>query len=162
MGMGEKGQGRSPAPGRRKVPYPNGSEPRRTEPSPVDRIRITRNEASLDLVNGGRFTVARVSREAVTIESSTRRVELPADRPLHLDYSYATTIHSSQGTTADRVLIDALTRSWTTARDACHVAICRARYEVRVYTDDAARPPRAIERAARSMQRSSSRAAEAG
>ncbi|HET6411499.1 MAG TPA: ATP-binding domain-containing protein, partial [Anaeromyxobacter sp.] len=66
-----------------------------------------------------------------------------------LDHAYATTIHSSQGTTADRVLIDAATRSRTTARDTFYVAISRARHEVRIYTDDLARLPLAVERESR-------------
>ncbi|HVO19846.1 MAG TPA: MobF family relaxase [Anaeromyxobacter sp.] len=123
--------------------------PERTELAPGDRIRITRNDAGLDLANGDRFTVLAVSREAVSLADGRRRVELPAGRPLHLDHAYATTIHSSQGTTADRVLIDAATRSRTTARDTFYVAISRARHEVRIYTDDLARLPLAVERESR-------------
>jgi len=121
-------------------------EPERAELAPGDRVRITRNDAALDLANGDRFTVAAVGPDNVTMTNGNRRVELPADRPLHLDHAYATTIHSSQGTTADRVLIDASTRSRTTAKDVYYVAISRARHEARVYTDDRAKLPTAIER----------------
>jgi len=34
-----------------------------------------------------------------------RAVELDLNGPVHLDYGYAVTSHSSQGQTADRVLI---------------------------------------------------------
>jgi ATP-dependent exoDNAse (exonuclease V) alpha subunit len=73
-------------------------------------------------------------------------VELPTDRPLHLDHAYATTVHSSQGLTADRVLIDASTRSRTTSKDAFYVAISRAQHEAHVYTDDRTKLPSAVER----------------
>lgn len=73
-------------------------EPERAELAPGDRVRITRNDAALDLANGDRFTVAAVSPRAITLDDGKRRVELPADRPLHLDHGYATTVHSSQGT----------------------------------------------------------------
>jgi len=56
------------------------------------------------------------------------------------------TVHSSQGLTADRVLIDASTRSRTTTKDVFYVAISRAQHEARVYTDDRARLPIAVER----------------
>ncbi len=121
-------------------------EPERAELAPGDRVRITRNDAALDLANGDRFTVAAVTSECVTVVDGRRRVELPADRPLHLDHAYATTIHSSQGTTADRVLIDAATRSRTTGSDVYYVAISRAQHEARIYTDNAAKLPAAIQR----------------
>jgi ATP-dependent exoDNAse (exonuclease V) alpha subunit len=91
------------------------------------------------------FASARSSRP-LTLDDGRRTVQLRADRPLHLDHAYATTIHSSQGTTADRVLIDAATKSRTTSKDVYYVAISRAQHEARIYTDDAAKLPRAIER----------------
>ena len=121
-------------------------EPERAELAPGDRVRITRNNAALDLANGDRFNVAAVSPQAITLVDGKRRVELPADRPLHLDHAYATTIHGIQGTTADRVLIDAATKSRTTAKDVYYVAISRAQHEARIYTNDRATLPRAIER----------------
>ncbi len=121
-------------------------EPERAELAPGDRVRITRNDAVLDLANGDRFTVAAVSPTVITLADGKRQVELPADRPIHLDHAYATTIHSSQGTTADRVLIDAATKSRTTAKDVYYVAISRAQHEARIYTNDRATLPRAIER----------------
>jgi ATP-dependent exoDNAse (exonuclease V) alpha subunit len=111
-----------------------------------DRVRITRNDAALDLANGDRFTVAEVAKEAITLHDGRREVLLPADRPLHVDHAYATTVHSSQGTTAERVLIDAATKSRTTAKDVYYVAISRARQEARTYTDDKAKLPLAVAR----------------
>ena len=75
-----------------------------------------------------------------------RQVELPALKPLHLDLAYATTVHSSQGTTAERVLIDAATWSKTTARDVYYVALSRAQQEARIDTSDRSALPEAIER----------------
>jgi ATP-dependent exoDNAse (exonuclease V) alpha subunit len=121
-------------------------EPERAELAVGDRVRITRNDEALDLANGDRFTVAFVSAASVTLVDGRRTVELPADRPLHLDHAYATTVHSSQGTTAERVLIEASTRSRTTSQDVYYVAISRARQEARIYTDDLARLPPAISR----------------
>ncbi|HET6412540.1 MAG TPA: MobF family relaxase [Anaeromyxobacter sp.] len=116
------------------------------ELAPGDRVRITRNDARLDLANGDRFTVEKVSPEKVTLGDGKRSVELAADAPLHLDHAYATTVHSSQGTTADRVLIDVATQSRTIAKDVYYVAISRARHEARIYTNELAKLPLAIER----------------
>ena len=56
--------------------------------------------------------------------------------------------HSSQqpGHDAERVLIDAATRSRTTGQDVHCVAIGRARQEARIYTDDGAKLPLAVSR----------------
>jgi ATP-dependent exoDNAse (exonuclease V) alpha subunit len=121
-------------------------EPERAELARGDRIRITRNDAALDLANGDRFTVAAIDKDAITLHDGKREVALPADRPLHVDHAYASTVHGSQGTTAERVLIDAATKSRTTAKDVYYVAISRARQEARIYTDDRAKLPVAVTR----------------
>jgi conjugative relaxase-like TrwC/TraI family protein len=123
-------------------------EPRRAELAPGDIVRVTRNDAALDLANGDRFRVANVSRESIVLEGGGRTVELPADRALHLDHAYASTVHGAQGLTADRVLIDAHSRSRLTADDWFYVAISRPKVEARIYTDDAGRLPEAVARLA--------------
>ena len=121
-------------------------EPERSELAAGDCVRITRNDAARDFANGDRFVVADVTRATVTLTDGKRTVALPADRPLHLDHAYATTVHASQGTTAERVIIDATTRSRTTSQEVYYVAISRARQEARIYTDDLARLPAAVAR----------------
>jgi ATP-dependent exoDNAse (exonuclease V) alpha subunit len=118
----------------------------RSELSVGDTVRITRNNAALDLANGDRFKVAEVRPEKVTLEGGGRHVELQTDKPLHLDYAYATTVHGAQGLTSNRVLIDAHTHSRTTAKDVYYVAISRAKMEARVYTNDMKQLPDAIAR----------------
>jgi ATP-dependent exoDNAse (exonuclease V) alpha subunit len=121
-------------------------ESERAELAVGDRVRVTRNDAARDLANGDRFTVAAVGERSVTLADDRRTVELPTDRPLHLDHAYATTVHASQGTTAERVFIDASTRSRTTSQEVYYVAISRAEREARIYTDDRSRLPAAIAR----------------
>lgn len=121
-------------------------QPERAELAPGDKVRITRNDARLDVANGDRFTVERVTNGMVTLRSAHRSIELSTDKPLHVDYAYATTVHSSQGLTADRVLIDAQTKSMTTAKDVYYVAISRARHDARIYTNSVAELPKAISR----------------
>jgi hypothetical protein len=121
-------------------------QPERSELATGDRVRITRNDAGRDLANGDRFTVAAVAADRVTLEGSGRRLELPTNRPLHLEHAYATTVHGAQGLTSDRVLIEAQTTSRTTAKEVYYVAISRARHEARIYTDDLGRLPAAVAR----------------
>jgi conjugative relaxase-like TrwC/TraI family protein len=123
-------------------------EPERTELAAGDRVRITRNDAALDLANGDRFTVAAVGRSSLTLADGRRIVELPVRGPLHLDHAYATTIHASQGITAERVLIDASSKTRTTTKETFYVALSRASREARVYTDDRTKLPAAVEREA--------------
>lgn len=101
-----------------------------------DIVRVTRNDAALDVANGERFTVAARLRNSVLLRSERREVFMKTDKPVHLDHAYATTVHSSQGLTAERTFIEAVTTSRTTAKDVYYVAISRARSEARIFTDD--------------------------
>ncbi|MGE4371007.1 MAG: conjugal transfer protein, partial [Burkholderiaceae bacterium] len=118
----------------------------RAELSPGDWVRITRNNAELDLVNGQRLQVVSVSDTHVIVQAKNGRVELPAGQPLHLDHAYATTAHSAQGLTCDRVLYNAESHSRTTAQDTYYVSISRERHSVKVFTNDEAKLPEAVAR----------------
>jgi len=67
-------------------------------------------------------------------------VRLSLDEHPHLDYGYAVTSHSSQGVTADRVLINVDSEQageqLINSRLA-YVAVSRARYDAQIYTNDA-------------------------
>ncbi|CAL8481721.1 MobF family relaxase [Caballeronia sp. S22] len=125
----------------------------RAELSIGDAVRINRNDSGRDLTNGDRMRVAGIIGGVVMLESVEQRdgrpvrsLELPSNRPLHLEHAYASTVHSSQGLTSDRTLIALDTRSRTTSMNLYYVAISRARYEARVYTDSVKALPTAIAR----------------
>ncbi len=125
----------------------------RTELSVGDTVRINRNDAGRDLTNGDRMRVAGVIGGVVRLESVEQRegapvrtLELPTSRALHLEHAYASTVHSSQGLTNDRILIALDTKSRTTSMNLYYVAISRARYEARIYTDSVKSLPAAIAR----------------
>ncbi|WP_084386801.1 MobF family relaxase [Castellaniella caeni] len=117
-----------------------------SELSTGDQVRITRNDAQHDLVNGQLARVIAIEASTVTIETGDRSISLPTDRPLHLDYAYTTTAHSAQGLTCDRVLYNAESFSRTTAQDTYYVSISRERHEVVVFTDDADKLPERVDR----------------
>ena len=68
-------------------------------------------------------------------------VELDPRKHPHLDHGYAVTSHSSQGQTADRVLIHVDTelgaKDLLNSRMA-YVAVSRGRYDAQIYTNNAA------------------------
>ena len=125
----------------------------RPELSVGDTIRINRNTPSLDLTNGDRMRVAGIMGGTVRLDSveqkegrPVRSLELPANKPLHLEHAYASTVHSSQGLTNDRAMIALDTSSRTTSLNLYYVAISRAKHEARVYTNSVAALPAAIAR----------------
>ncbi len=129
-------------------------ELRQSELSAGDSVRITRNNAKLDLVNGERYEVLAVTPTTVTIGkraedgSIERRLMLDADKthPLHMDYAYTSTVHSAQGLTATQVILNQETYSRTTKSDVFYVAISRAKEKISVYTDDMTKLPFAVSR----------------
>ncbi len=98
-----------------------------------DWIRITRNNKALGVANGERYRVEQITGDAVVLNNGAA---LPRGERLHLQYGYAATIHSAQGLTSNRVIIDADTKSLTSNRAVFYVAISRPRFNLAIYTDD--------------------------
>lgn len=122
-------------------------KPEKLEFSVGDSVRSTKNNASADLANGDRFTVEKVEQDRITLRGLSRTVEIETNgKAVHLDYASVSTVHSSQGLTADRVFMNAETRSRTTASDVYYVGISRARHEARIYTEDEKKLPAAVSR----------------
>lgn len=122
-------------------------EKTRSEFAPGDWARITRNDPALDVSNGDRVRVREVSADRIALENEKgRRIDLDGSRPLHVEHAYASTVHSAQGLSTDRMMMDLDTRSLTTGKDLYYVALSRARYDVKVYTNSRAELPAAISR----------------
>ncbi|MGC2164066.1 MAG: hypothetical protein WA634_19365 [Silvibacterium sp.] len=71
---------------------------------------------------------------------SGREVEFNAKQHPHLDYGYAVTSHSSQGQTADRLLIhvdSSQAHGELLNSRMAYVSVSRAQYDVKMYTNDA-------------------------
>jgi ATP-dependent exoDNAse (exonuclease V) alpha subunit len=70
---------------------------------------------------------------------SGRALAFKVDHHPHLDYGYAVTSHSSQGQTADRVLVHVDTERAGESlvnRRLAYVAVSRGRYDAQIYTND--------------------------
>ena len=107
-----------------------------------DRIRWTRNDAGLRLVNSGgaEVTGVRDGRVSFRLEDG-RMIELGSSDPQlrHLDHAWASTAHAFQGRTIDNVIaaMEADHPHLTTGK-AFYVEISRARHRAELVTDDAA------------------------
>jgi ATP-dependent exoDNAse (exonuclease V) alpha subunit len=72
---------------------------------------------------------------------SGRQVAFTLETYPHLDYGYAVTSHSSQGQTADRVLVHVEAHGQgerLVNRRLAYVALSRGRYDAHIYTDNKA------------------------
>jgi len=103
-----------------------------------DRIQFRAPFAPGKVKNSELGTIKDLTEDTMTVRLDKKRdVSIKLDQFRHLDHGYAVTSHSSQGQTVNRVLVNAE----TTETDAlvnqrmAYVAISRARFEARVYTD---------------------------
>ena len=107
-----------------------------------DRIRWTRNDAGLGLVNSRTAEVVAVKdgRVAFRLEGG-KTLELGQGDPQlrHLDHAWASTVHAFQGRTVDNVIaaMEARHKHLTTQK-SFYVEISRARDRAELVTDDAA------------------------
>ena len=114
-----------------------------------DSVRLTTNNYTQGILNGNRATVTVIDPENQKITLSKadgQLVTLDSSKPLHLNHGYCSTVHSAQGQTAERVLIDADSYSSATNDSAYYVAISRARESVKIFTDDKSMLPESISR----------------
>ena len=107
-----------------------------------DRIRWTRNDAGLGLVNSRTAEVLRVANGRVTFRlEDGKTLELGRNDPQlrHLDHAWASTVHAFQGRTVDNVIaaMEARHKHLTTQK-SFYVEISRARDRAELVTDDAA------------------------
>ena len=107
-----------------------------------DRIRWTRNDAGLGLVNSRTAEVLAVANGRVTFQlEDGKKLELGRDDPQlrHLDHAWASTVHAFQGRTVDNVIAAMEARHpRLTTQKSFYVEISRARDRAELVTDDAA------------------------
>lgn len=106
-----------------------------------DRVQFTAPYRDEHIANRQLGTVEQIDAEGNvrTRMDSGREVQFNIREHPHLDYGYAVTSHSSQGTTADRVLVHVDTEQ---AHDQlvntrlAYVSVSRGRYDAQIYTND--------------------------
>jgi len=106
-----------------------------------DRVQLTAPNRERHIANRELGTIEKID------DSGNLQLRLDSGRTVafnikenpHLDYGYAITSHSSQGQTADRVLIHVdteLAGEKLVNRRLAYVAVSRGRYDAQVYTND--------------------------
>lgn len=107
-----------------------------------DRLSFTAPSKELGVANRDLGTVQRVDKDghlSVRLDSG-KAVSFDANEMRHFDHGYAVTSHSSQGLTAERVMvnIDSHVHANLINKRFAYVAVSRGSHNAHVYTDNAA------------------------
>ena len=115
-----------------------------------DRVQFTAPDRTRHVANRELGTIETIDAGKVQVRlDSGRSVSIPASERLHLDHGYAVTSHSSQGQTAERVLVHVDTGragEQLINRRLAYVAISRGRQDAQIYTNDKTRLASALDR----------------
>jgi ATP-dependent exoDNAse (exonuclease V) alpha subunit len=108
-----------------------------------DRIQFTAPDKSLGVANRDLAVIESISSDGPISArlDNNRRVEFDAKEHRHFDHGYAVTSHSSQGLTAERVLVNADTGVHPDLLNSrfAYVSISRASHEAMLFTDHVAK-----------------------
>jgi ATP-dependent exoDNAse (exonuclease V) alpha subunit len=106
-----------------------------------DRLSFTAPSKALGVANRDLGTVQQIGKDGqLTVKMDNgKSVRFDANQMRHFDHGYAVTSHSSQGLTADRVIVNLDTRvhpELVNSRFA-YVSVSRASRDAQIYTNDA-------------------------
>jgi ATP-dependent exoDNAse (exonuclease V) alpha subunit len=107
-----------------------------------DRVQFTAPYREEHVANRQLGTVEQIDAEGnlrVRLDSG-QQVRFNLSEHPHVDYGYAVTSHSSQGATADRVLVHVDTEQahdQLVSSRLAYVSVSRGRYDAQIYTNDA-------------------------
>jgi ATP-dependent exoDNAse (exonuclease V) alpha subunit len=115
-----------------------------------DRVQFTAPSKELQVANRDLGTVEHVNSVGdfqIQMDSG-RAVQFNIRQHSHLDYGYAVTRHSSQGQTAQRVLINVDTeRSELLVNNRfAYVSVSRAQHDAQIFTNDGGKVSRSLSR----------------
>ena len=116
-----------------------------------DRAQLTAPDRVRGVANRELGTIERIDANGgmgIRLDSG-RTVSFEAGERRHLDYGYAVTSHSSQGQTADRVLLHVETEragEHLVNRRLAYVAVSRGRHDAQIYTNDKGKLAHALDR----------------
>ncbi|MEB8535896.1 ATP-dependent DNA helicase, partial [Acidithiobacillus ferriphilus] len=113
-------------------------ESRRMDLCKGDQVMFRENNKERGVMNGQQAKIIEVDKETGNIVAETRtgeRITLNPTRAESLDYSYARTVHSSQGATVERAIVVGEASRVATA-EAAYVACSREKTGLQIITDD--------------------------
>jgi ATP-dependent exoDNAse (exonuclease V) alpha subunit len=107
-----------------------------------DRIQFTAPSRELGVANRDMGTIQKIAEDRVTVKMdgpADKVVFFDTHRMRHFDHGYAVTSHSSQGITAERVLVNMDTKAHPELINTrfASVAVSRASHDAHIYTNDA-------------------------
>jgi len=114
-----------------------------------ERIQFRAPDRALGVANGEFATIKSIdAQRAVMHLDNGKAITAATDRLRQIDHGYASTSHSAQGATVDRVIIDIDTRlsPELVNQKQFYVSISRARNALKVYTDDRGKLGHAVSR----------------
>lgn len=106
-----------------------------------DRIQFTAPQRELGVANRDLATILKIHGDQVTaqLDGKDKAVTFDSRHLRHFDHGYAVTSHSSQGVTAERVLVNMDTRAHPDLISTrfAYVSVSRASHDAQIYTNDA-------------------------
>ena len=106
-----------------------------------DRLQFTAPSRELGVANRDLGTIEKIHEGNVTVRLDGREQPLHfhVQQMRHFDHGYAVTSHSSQGVTAERVLVNMDTRAHPELINTrfAYVSVSRASHDAQIYTNDA-------------------------
>ena len=113
-----------------------------------DRIQFTAPSKELKVANRELGTIERVSSEGDLSVRLDSEVRFNIREHAHLDHGYAVTSHSSQGQTAERVLIhvDTEKSELLVNNRFAYVSVSRAQHDAQIYTNDGSKLSHSLSR----------------
>ena len=110
-----------------------------------DQVMFLRNDKNLGVVNGSVGMVVEGGNNSLKVETRTGIKEVDLKNYNHIDHSYGSTLHKSQGMTSERVMIHLDTgQGPSNSANAFYVGISRASHEATVYTDSKEKLPDSV------------------
>jgi len=133
------------------VPRARGSGRQRATPAPGEQaVQFTAPSKELQVANRVLGTVEHVNSDGdlgIRMDSG-QEVRVNIREQPHLDFGYAVTSHSSQGQTADRVLVhvDTEMSELLVNNRFAYVSVSRAQHDAHICTNDGSKLPRSLGR----------------
>ena len=110
-----------------------------------DQVMFLRNDKTLGVVNGSVGMVVEAKDNFLKVETRTGTREVDLKTYNHIDHSYGSTLHKSQGMTSERVMIHLDTgQRGSNSANSFYVGLSRASHEATVYTDSKERLPESV------------------
>lgn len=102
-----------------------------------DKIIFLRNDNKLGVRNGQAGYIKKIEENNIWCETNNKLLKIDVNNYNYLDYGYALTVHKAQGQTVNKAFVHINTnQKKLNSRNSYYVDISRAKYDVKIYTND--------------------------